>query len=43
MRRATMDFAEGRLDRISIGKGDLEHYLGKPLFTPEEVFSYNFV
>ena len=28
MRRATMDFAEGRLERISIGKGDLEHYLG---------------
>jgi len=38
MRRATMDFAEGRDEKISIGKRDLEHYLGKPLFTPEEVF-----
>jgi len=35
MRRATMDFAEGRDEKISIGKKDLEHYLGKPLFSPD--------
>ncbi|PLY00697.1 MAG: endopeptidase La, partial [Desulfuromonas sp.] len=38
MRRATMDFAEGREENISIGKRDLEHYLGKPVFTPDELF-----
>jgi len=38
MRRATMDFAEGREEKISIGRQDLEHYLGKPVFTPDELF-----
>jgi ATP-dependent Lon protease len=37
MRRAAMEFAEGREDKISVGKKDVEHYLGKPIFTEEEL------
>ncbi len=38
MRKAAMEFAEGRGGKITIGTRDVEHYLGKPVFTPEEVF-----
>lgn len=38
MRKAAMEFAMGRTDKISLGKKDLEKYLGKPLFQEEEIF-----
>ena len=38
MRKAAMAFAEGRADNIVIHKKDIETYLGKPMFTPDEVF-----
>jgi ATP-dependent Lon protease len=38
MRRAAMEFSEGRTEKIVIGKKDVESYLGKPIFTQEEVF-----
>jgi ATP-dependent Lon protease len=38
MRRAAMEFAQGREERIVILKQDLEAYLGNPMFTKEEVF-----
>ncbi|BCR05992.1 Lon protease [Desulfuromonas versatilis] len=38
MRKAAMEFAQGRTGKISIGAADLEAYLGKPVFTPDEVF-----
>ena len=38
MRKAAMAFAEGQTERITIRKQDVEDYLGKPLFTKEELF-----
>lgn len=38
MRKAAMAFAEGQTERITIGKQDVENYLGKPIFTKEELF-----
>ncbi len=39
MRRAAMAFAENEeLEKISITKSDLEHYLEKPVFTADEIF-----
>ena len=39
MRRAAMHFAEDdSLDKLSIGKNDLESYLEKPVFTADEIF-----
>jgi len=38
MRKAAMSFAEGEEAPISVGVRDLEAYLGKPLFSPDEVF-----
>lgn len=37
MRRAAMEFAEGREDKIQVQKHDIEKYLGKPLFAEEEL------
>ncbi len=39
MRRAAREFAEGRSDKITVGKKDVEHYLGKPIFAEEELLS----
>jgi len=38
MRKSAREFAEGRTEKIAIGKSDLEKYLGQPLFTAEELF-----
>lgn len=38
MRKATMAYAEGQTERITIGKQNVEEYLGKPIFTKEELF-----
>ena len=38
MRKAAMEFAEGRLDKITIGIQDIEKFLGKPVFNKEELF-----
>ncbi len=38
MRKAALEFANGRTEKIVIHKRDLEKYLGKPVFTKEEVF-----
>ncbi len=38
MRKAAMAFAEGQTERITIGKAQIEEYLGKPIFNKEEVF-----
>ncbi|MDT8419301.1 MAG: endopeptidase La [Desulfuromonadales bacterium] len=38
MRKAAMEFAEGREEKITIGKKDLEKFLGKPVFSEEELF-----
>ena len=38
MRKAAMEFAEGRTDKIQISKSEVEHYLGKPIFVEEELF-----
>ena len=38
MRKAAMEFAEGRTEDIIIRKGDVETYLGKPVFSQEELF-----
>ena len=37
MRKAAMEFAEGREDKIQVIKRDIEKYLGKPLFAEEEL------
>ena len=37
MRKAAMEFAEGREDKVSVNKKDIEHYLGKPIFAEEEL------
>ncbi len=37
MRKAAMEFAEGREDKIKVTKHDIEHYLGKPVFAEEEL------
>ncbi len=39
MRRAAREFAEGRTEKITVGKKDVEHYLGKPIFAEEELLS----
>jgi ATP-dependent Lon protease len=39
MRKAALKFAEGHEDKINIRKGDLADYLGKPVFTGDEIFS----
>jgi ATP-dependent Lon protease len=36
MRKAAMQLARGEGGRITVGPGDLEHYLGQPVFTPDE-------
>ncbi len=41
MRKAAMEFAEGRDEKISITKKDVEHYLGKPIFAEEELIKDN--
>jgi ATP-dependent Lon protease len=38
MRKAAMEFAGGRTERISIHRKDVENWLGKPLFEKEELF-----
>ncbi len=38
MRKAAMEFAEGREDKIAIGVQDVEKFLGKPVFSGEELF-----
>ncbi len=38
MRKAAMEFAEGRLNKITIGVLDVEKFLGKPVFSKEELF-----
>ena len=38
MRRAAMEFAEGRTEPISLGIDDVVQYLGNPVFNPDEVF-----
>ena len=38
MRRAAMEFAEGRTEAISLGVDDVVQYLGNPVFNPDEVF-----
>ncbi len=37
MRRAAMEFAEGREEKVQVVKRDIEQYLGKPLFAEEEL------
>ena len=37
MRKAAMEFAEGRTEKVRVTKNDIEHYLGKPIFTEEEL------
>lgn len=41
MRKAAMEFAEGREDKIQVTKKDIEKYLGKPIFAEEELISDN--
>jgi len=38
MRKAAMAFAEGQKPPLNVGVRDLASYLGKPLFTPDEIF-----
>ncbi|MDD2320507.1 MAG: endopeptidase La [Geobacteraceae bacterium] len=38
MRRAAMEFAEGRTEPIVLGVDDVVTYLGNPVFNPDEVF-----
>ncbi len=38
MRKSAMEFAEGSEDKISIGVKDVEKFLGKPVFSGEELF-----
>lgn len=38
MRKAAMEFAEGREEKIVIGVRDVEKFLGKPVFNEEELF-----
>ncbi|HKJ88119.1 MAG TPA: S16 family serine protease, partial [Gammaproteobacteria bacterium] len=38
MRKAAVEFARGRNEKVTIHKKDLVDYLGQPVFTPEEVF-----
>ena len=37
MRKAAMEFAEGREEKVQVIKRDIEHYLGKPIFAEEEL------
>ncbi len=37
MRKAAMEFAEGRVEKVRVTKHDIEHYLGKPIFAEEEL------
>jgi ATP-dependent Lon protease len=39
MRKAALKFAEGHSDKIIIRKADLTGYLGKPVFTGDEIFT----
>ncbi len=39
MRKAAMKFAEGHEEKISIGVRDIEEFLGKPVFSKEELFA----
>ena len=41
MRKAAMEFAEGREEKIMVGKKDVEHYLGKPIFSEEDLIKDN--
>ncbi len=38
MRKATMAYAEGQTERITINKQNVEEYLGKPIFSKDELF-----
>jgi ATP-dependent Lon protease len=38
MRKAAMEFAGGRETKVTITKKEVESYLGKPVFTPDEFF-----
>lgn len=38
MRKATMAYAEGQAERITISKQNIEEYLGKPIFSKDELF-----
>lgn len=38
MRRAAMAFASGTEGQVTVGVRDLQDYLGKPLFSPDEIF-----
>jgi len=37
MRKAAMEFAEGREEKVRVTKHDIEQYLGKPVFAKEEL------
>lgn len=37
MRKAAMEFAEGREEKVRVTKHDIENYLGKPVFAEEEL------
>ncbi len=39
MRKATMKIATEKVEKVSVRKGDLEEFLGKPVFTEDEVFA----
>jgi ATP-dependent Lon protease len=39
MRKAAMKFATEEAEKVSVRKGDLEEFLGKPVFTEDEVFA----
>jgi ATP-dependent Lon protease len=38
MRRAAMEFAQGKTDAVQIGENDVGKYLGNPVFNPDELF-----
>ena len=38
MRRAAMEFAQEKSTKITIKRTDVEHFLGKPTFSPEHIF-----
>ena len=39
MRKAAMEFAEGRVDKIRVTKGEIDKFLGKPVFTEEDLIA----
>ena len=39
MRKSAMEIASHAAEKIVVNKGDVEKYLGKPVFTPDELFA----